>query len=151
MKTTLNEKNQGLVVYKSPVCISTPSDNIGIDQITIDDQFTTIDFVYIVPQKHQYGAWIQIDGDAYIRPFGSSERYSLIKALHISIAPAKHYFEYPGQVHHFSLVFPALPKEVRQFDFIEKKVKGSYFNFFNIMLEQEAFSFINTNQNQLLC
>jgi hypothetical protein len=36
------------------------------------------------------------------------------------------------------LIFPALPKNVKQIDVIEKLAEGSYFNFFNVALQHNT-------------
>jgi hypothetical protein len=102
------------------------------------EEYTQIDFVYIAPKKYIKGGWIQIDAKSYIQPANSDTRYPLLEARNISIAPTKLHFNSAGQVHHYSLIFPALPKNVKQIDIIEKLAEGSYFNFFNVALQHNV-------------
>ena len=135
-------------VFKSPISKYTPDENIGIEKISLDDYFTKIDFVYISPKMYLNGGWIQINSGTYIRPIGSDKHYKMIKAINIPIEPSKYHFKSKGKVHHFSLLFPALPKNVTQIDIIEKFAEGTYFNFFKVTLqhnEPTLFRIINEN------
>lgn len=147
---TLEEvvKTTEFFVFKNPVSEQTPNEHLGIEQITLDDHYTRIDFVYIAPKLYINGGWIQMDDNTFIRPIGSEVRYKMIQAINIPIAPSKYHFKSSGQVHHFSLIFPALPKEVKYIDCIEKLAEGTYFNFFNIALrhnEPTLIRIINDN------
>jgi hypothetical protein len=135
-------------VFQNPISEYTPNEHLGVEKISLDDEFTRIDFVYITPKKYINGGWIQIDPDCYIRPIGSDVRYKMIRTINIPIAPAKYYFKSVGQVHHFTLLFPALPKSVKQIDIIEKLAEGTYFNFFNVALQHQEPTLIRIiNEN----
>ncbi len=124
-------------VFKNPIAKVTPNEHMGIEKISLDDDFTRIDFVYIAPKKYINGGWIQIDSGCYIRPIGSVQRYKLVQAINIPIAPTKYIFKSKGQVHQFTLLFPALPKIVKQIDIVEKLADGTYFNFFRVALQHQ--------------
>jgi hypothetical protein len=108
---------------------------LGIEKVILDDEFTRIDFVYISSRKYINGGWIHINSGCFIRPKGSEVCYRMIKAINIPIAPTKYHFMSKGQVHHFSLIFPAIPKNVTHIDVIEKLDDGPYFNFFGVALQ----------------
>jgi hypothetical protein len=78
------------------------------------------------------GGWIQMNPNSFIRPVGSSMKYRLIKTEGIPITPLKHYFKRKGEFHTYTLIFPALPCDIKQIDIIEKEAPGSYFNFYGI-------------------
>jgi hypothetical protein len=78
------------------------------------------------------GGWIQMEADAYIQPVGSDIRYSLVKAINITIAPTKLYFKKQGEYHTYTLIFPPLPRNTTKINIIEKLAPGTYFNFFNV-------------------
>lgn len=78
--------------FKSPLSDRTPCKYLGIDKITMNEQYTQIDFVYIAPKKYVNGGWIQIDAKSFIRPINSETHYPLLEARNISIAPTKLYF-----------------------------------------------------------
>jgi hypothetical protein len=121
--------------FANPTAKHTPNDHLGIAEIELNDAYTRIDFVYIAPKKYLNGGWIQIYPGCYIRPIGSNTRYKMLKAVNIPLAPNKYHFKSAGQVHHFSLFFPAVSKNVKQIDIIEKLAEGTYFNFFRVNLQ----------------
>jgi hypothetical protein len=154
MKTNFkNESQQEMIqtetrVFTNPISDFTPNEHMGIEQITLNEDNTQIDFVYISPKDYKNGGWIQMDANCFIRPVGSEIRYKMIQAINIPIAPNKYHFKRSGQVLRFSLLFPALPKEVKAIDFIEKDAKGTYFNFFNIALQHNEPTLIRIiNEN----
>ena len=135
-------------VFKNPISQHTPNEHLGIEKISLEDDFTRIDFVYIAPKKYSNGGWIQIDLGCYIRPIGSELRYKMIRAIDIPIAPTKYIFKRCGEVHHFSLLFPALPKSVKFIDIIERLAEGTYFNFFKVALQHQEPTLIRIiNEN----
>lgn len=135
-------------VFVSPISEYTPNEHMGIEKISLDDDFAKIDFVYIAPKQYSNGGWIQMDSGCYIRPIGSKVRYKLIRAINIPLAPSKHYFKRKGQVHYFTLLFHALPKNVKQIDIIENSAEGTFFNFFRIALQHNSSTLIRIiNEN----
>lgn len=154
MKTNFkNESQQEMTqtetrVFTNPISDFTPNEHMGIEQITLNEDNTRIDFVYISPKDYKNGGWIQMYADCYIKPVGSEIRYKMIQAINIPIAPNKYHFKRSGQILRFSLLFPALPKEVKAIDFIEKHAEGTYFNFFNIALQHNEPTLIRIiNEN----
>ncbi len=134
-------------VFKNPISQHSP-EHLGVEKISLNDDFTRIDFVYISPRKYVNGGWIQLDSGCYIRPIGSQVHYKLVSAINIPLAPAKYYFKSKGQVHQFTLVFPALPKNVKQIDIIESLAEGTFFNFFRVALQHNAPTLIRIiNEN----
>jgi hypothetical protein len=121
---------------------------MGIEKISLNDDFTRIDFVYIAPKQYINGGWIQMDSGCFIRPIGSEVRYKMVSAINIPITPAKYHFKSKGQVHHFALLFQALPKNVKQIDIIEKLAEGTFFNFFKVALQHNEPTLIRiVNEN----
>lgn len=154
MKTNFkNESQQEMIqketiVFTNPISKYTPNEHMGIEKITLDDDFTKIDFVYISPKEYINGGWIQMDSNCFIRPVGYDVCYKLIRAENIPLAPAKYHFKSSGQVLHFSLIFPAMSKEIKCIDFIEKLAEGTYFNFFKIALQHNEPTLIRIiNEN----
>ena len=149
-KETLEEvlKQTESYVFKNPISQHTPNEHMGIEKISLDDDFTRVDFVYIAPKKYINGGWITIDSGYFIRPIGSEVRYKLIRAINIPLAPSKYYFKSKGQVHQFTLLFPALPKNVKHIDIIERLAEGTYFNFFKVALQHQEPTLIRIlNEN----
>jgi len=125
-------------VFENPISKNIPNEHLGIEKVSLDDDFTRIDFVYIAPKKYCNGGWIQMDSECYIRPIGSEIRYKMVTAINIPLAPSKYYFKRTGQVHHFTLLFPVVPKSVKHIDIIERLAEGTYFNFFRVALQHNA-------------
>lgn len=107
-----------------------------VKSIEITDNYTRIDFIYRSSMVYENGGWIQIDPNSYISPVGSDVKYKLIKAYGIPFAPFKHYFKRQGETYCYSLIFPALPKDTKRIDIIEKLERGTYFNFFNVCFSE---------------
>jgi len=62
----------------------------------------------------------------------------MISAINIPLAPSKYYFKGKGQVTQFTLLFPPLPKSVKQIDIIERLAEGTFFIFFRVELQDNA-------------
>jgi hypothetical protein len=135
-------------IIKSPTAEYIPNSNVGIESISIDDNYTKIDFVYISPKEYPNLSWVLMHGDAYIRPVGTENKYKLIKAINIPLAPNKHFFQKSGQVLKYTLLFPALPRNIKQIDIIEKLIPGPYFNFFRVNISHGQPLLITFNNNQ---
>jgi hypothetical protein len=103
-----------------------------ISSIEATDTYTRIDFIYRSSHEYVNGGWIQIDAGCYISPTNSLVQFKLIRAIGIPIAPQKYFFKRCGEFHTYTLIFPALPKNTRQIDIIEKEAPGTYFNFYGI-------------------
>lgn len=112
------------------------SDKICIKSIELTDAYTRIDFWYKAPDYYVNGGWIQIDPLSYIRPSGSNMRYSLFKAVNIPLAPQKFHFKRCGQLLSYTLYFPALPKDTKTIDIIEREAPGTYFNFYSVQYQE---------------
>lgn len=139
METTIEqlvEMDRNLKV-DSPVRLYNPDgmdfrNALRVKSIEATTEYTRIDFIYKSSMIYDNGGWIQIERDSYIQPIGSYEKFKLIKAFSIPIAPLKHYFKRQGEYHPYTLIFPALPKNTKAIDIIEKLAPGTYFNFYNV-------------------
>lgn len=106
--------------------------SLRIKCIEATDEFTRIDFIYRSSMIYENGGWINMAPEGFIRPRGSSSKFRLLRAVGIPLAPLKHYFRRQGEFHPYTLIFPALPKDTKCIDIIEKEAPGSFFNFYNI-------------------
>jgi hypothetical protein len=105
---------------------------LRIMSIEATAEYTRIDFIYRSSMIYDNGGWIQMEGDSYIQPKGSTQKYRLVRAIGIPITPLKHYFKRKGEFHTYTLIFPPLPKKTQKIDIIEKLAPGNYFNFFDV-------------------
>lgn len=128
---TIREKQEETTILYNPSGTNYQLKH-SVKCIEMTEEFTRIDFIYKAPSCYINGGWIQIDARTYIRPCGTSKRYTLIQAKNIPIAPTKHYFRRSGEFLRYTLLFPALPKNTTKIDIIEKEAPGTYFNFYNI-------------------
>ena len=124
------ERAQPLKLYNPDAFDHTKE--LRIKGIELSDEYTRIDFLYRSTPKYFNGGWVNIKASSYIRPVGSRNRYSLLAAEGIPIAPEKHFFKQPGVLFPYSLIYPALPKSTKSIDIIEHLAPGEYFNFFNV-------------------
>ena len=109
-----------------------PGQVLKVESIECTEEYTRIDFHYRSSQHYHNGGWIQMDRGAYIQPVNSPQKYTLVKAIGIPIAPLKHYFSKQGEHYTYTLIFPALPKNTKKINIIEKEAPGTYFNFYNV-------------------
>lgn len=133
-------------VFEYPKSEITPNNHMGIERIILHTNYTQVDFVYISYKNYTNGGWIQLHQDCFIRPSGTEVEYKMIEAISIPIAPSKLFFNAPGKLHHYSLLFPALPKDIKYIDVIEKKEKGDFFNFYSVALQHNEPMEIRTIQ-----
>lgn len=136
--------NGVLEIFESPTSEITPNKHMGIERIITHANYTQVDFVYIASKKYLNGGWIQLHTNCFIRPSGTEIEYKMIEAIAIPIAPSKLHFNAPGQVHHYSLLFPAISKDIEYIDVIEKKAKGAFFNFYSVALKHHEPTEIRT-------
>jgi hypothetical protein len=87
--------------------------------------------------------------DSFIRPVNTDSKMPLVKVVNIPIAPGKHFFHHRDMALYYTLYFPALPKDVKAIDIIEKEAArpNNYFNFYGVSLERIASEIIKVNQN----
>lgn len=109
-----------------------PSQNLRLKSIELTEEYTRIDFHYQSSYIYDNGGWIQIHEGSYIQPVGSSQKYGLLKAIGIPMAPMKHYFKRQGEHYTYTLIFPALPKNTQKINIIEREGPGNFFNFYNV-------------------
>ena len=109
-----------------------PQKHLRVKSIETNSEFTRIDFHYRSSYEYANGGWIQIEKNTFIQPVGSKQRFGLIEAHGIPIAPKKHYFKRQGEDYTYTLVFPALPKNTSKINIIEKEAPGTFFNFYNV-------------------
>jgi hypothetical protein len=139
METTIKqliETDRNLKI-DSPVRLYNPEgmdykNGLRVKSIEATAEYTRIDFIYKSSMIYDNGGWIQMDPNSYIQPIGSCTKYKLVKSIGVPQTPLKHYFKRQGEYYPYTLIFPALPKDTKAIDIIEKLAPGSYFNFYNV-------------------
>ena len=96
----------------------------------LEDSQTTVFCNYISKTKYKNGGWVNIYPTTYL--VNDNETLPLLHAVNIPIAPDKHHFQKAGQYKRFALIFPALPKSWKSFDFVESCTSNEGFLVENI-------------------
>ena len=118
----------------NPKVTKSPDSDFEILRITEEAELTRIDFLFM-PQKKRKGAWVQIKRHTFIRPAGSSIRYSMVKAVGIPIHPFRDHSITTLKMFSYTLYFPKLPKGTTSIDIIElESTNRVYFNFYGVHL-----------------
>jgi hypothetical protein len=80
---------------------------------------------YVSKTKYINGGWVNIHPTTFL--VRNEETLPLLHAENIPMAPSMHMFKRPGEIKHFTLIFPAIPKEWKAFSFIEECSSGGGF------------------------
>ena len=80
---------------------------------------------YVSKTKYINGGWVNIHPTTFL--VCNEETLPLLHAENIPMAPSMHMFKRPGEIKHFTLIFPAIPKEWKAFSFIEECSSGGGF------------------------
>ncbi len=100
------------------------------------DHLIRIDFLYHASPIYVNGGWVQMSPDCFIRPINTTQKYKLVKAENIPIAPTKHYFKSSRDILSYSLYFPAMPENTTSIDIIEDESHGqNWFNFYGVSMQ----------------
>jgi hypothetical protein len=107
-------------------------------RINLFPEFTKVDFGYITTNKYINGGWIKIAPETFIEKIDTKERFAMINAFGITIAPAKRNFQSKKDWQYFSLYFQPLKQKDVNINIIEK-IKGDKndFNYYNIPLKMQ--------------
>lgn len=84
-----------------------------------EEGFTYLHCTYKTSPKYSKGWWININNSSYITGGKDLECLKMLNAIGIPLAPEKHYLKKFGDTLKFTLIFPAIPKDWKTFDFIE--------------------------------
>jgi|GEM_PF-390367 hypothetical protein len=102
-------------------------------RVILHPHCTQLDFAYQAMQKYVRGGWIRIAAHTQLRVKGDSQRYALIEAKGIPIAPNQLDFESTADWQYFTLYFEPLPRKDLVFDMLEEeKPAPTDFNFYGI-------------------
>jgi len=121
--------NQNLTKQTNLVEINiSPLDQI-YDSLHEEGQ-TIVHCRYVSKTKYINGGWVNIHPTTFL--VREDETLPLLHAENIPMAPGMHMFKRPGEIKHFTLIFPAIPKEWKAFSFIEECSSGAGFVVRNI-------------------
>jgi hypothetical protein len=121
---------------------------VRVLRITEEDDLTRIDFVVY----SRTFSWVNMRSEAFIRPVNTDIQLTMVKVVNIAVAPDKHWFKDRNQALYYTLYFPALPKDVKAIDIIEKEGgvlphNFRFFNYYGVSLVRIAWEIIKADQN----
>jgi len=111
--------------------------NPEVLRVILHKDFTQVDFGYVAPWIYIKGGWIHIAPYSHLRVQGTENRYKLLEAQHIAIAPEQHHFESNEDWKVFTLIFEPIPIEECIIDIIEEENPDENdFNVYGIQLAE---------------
>jgi hypothetical protein len=85
---------------------------------------------------YENGGWIRIAPETFIENKITNQRYKLVNAENIPLAPMHHYFETKKDWRYFSLFFPPIPQKDCAINIVEiENGTPNDFNYYNIELK----------------
>ena len=124
-------RNDSIVVILPKHTASSSLGSLSIQKITLTPNQTKIDFLNV---NNGY-EWATIDKNAYISD--KKNKYYLKDAKGIEITPQKTYYKDEYENLYFSLIFPPIPSDVNELDFIENN--ESSWKIFNIDINKHNY------------
>jgi hypothetical protein len=110
--------------------------NPDLLRIHLTPEYTKVDFGYVAKDIYINGGWIRIAPETFIENEINKQRYTLVNAENIPIAPIHHYFETTKDWRYFSLIFPPIPQNDSVLNIIEvENGTPNDFNYYNIELK----------------
>lgn len=123
----MKPQNKKLLFH--PIVQKCDSGNPDLLRILLTPEYTKIDFGYIAKDIYINGGWIRIAPETFIEDTHTKQRYTLVNAENIPLAPVHHYFETKKDWRYFSLYFPAIPQKDCILNIIE--IENGTLNDFN--------------------
>ena len=112
--------------------------NPKIVRIQLYPEYTKVDFGYTAREIYYRGGWIRMASDTFIEIIETGERFTLINAENIPLAPIHHYFESKKDWRYYSLFFPPIPMQDCTINIIEvENGTPNDFNYYNLPLRME--------------
>ena len=119
-----------------PKVIKNYSGNPDLLRIHLTPEYTKVDFGYVAKDIYTNGGWIRIAPETFIENKMTKQRYMLVNAENIPLAPMHHYFETKKDWRYFSLLFPSIPQKDCVLNIIEvENGTPNDFNYYNIELK----------------
>ena len=95
-----------------------------------EESQTIVHCNYVSKRKYVNGGWVNIYPTTYL--VHHNEKLQLLHAENIPMALQMHVFKRVGELKHFTLIFPSIPKDWETFSLIEKSDGQSGFIVSNI-------------------
>lgn len=121
-KTILADYSQYRYVRENPVYVNKKQTNTRIVRVCCSDKETRIEMEYTCGVRN---GWVSATGKAYIKG-NKGGKQTLSAVDNVVMAPAKTIVPWPGQKLRFALIFPPLPDDATEFDFIMPSTSWQY-------------------------
>ena len=129
-------KPQKKIYIFHPKVIKNYLGNPDILRIHLTPEYTKVDFGYVAKDIYINGGWIKIASETFIENKITKQRYTLVNAENIPIAPMHHYFETKKDWRYFSLIFPPIPQNDCTLNIIEvENGSKNNFNYYGVELK----------------
>ena len=129
-------KNQKKNYMFHPKVIKNYYSNPDLLRIHVTSEYTKLDFGYVAKDIYINGGWIRIAPETFIENKITKQRYTMVNAENIPLAPMHHYFETKKDWRYFSLFFPPIPQKDCIINVIEiEDGTANDFNYYNIELK----------------
>lgn len=107
-------------------------------RIILSSENVKVDFAYQTNDYYFKGGWVRISPETFIRFQEEGEKYKLLEAINIPLAPKYLHFNTTKDWLYFSLIFEPMPIKKAKFDLIELENSAkSDFNYFDIFLDEK--------------
>jgi hypothetical protein len=113
-KTILPDYSAYHYVRENPVYVNKKSTNTKIVRVACSDTETRLELEF---DNHRLNGGMNVKGTAYIKG-NKGGKLGLASVENITMAPAYTPIPWPGQKLRFALIFPPLPDNAKEFDFI---------------------------------
>lgn len=109
--------------------------NPEVLRVVLSSDYTRIDFGYAAPWIYVKGGWINIAPYTFLEVNSTRQRYKLINAVNIPLAPDRHDFESKEDWRVFSVYFEPIPLIDCTINIIEEEnPSNNNFNYYDIQL-----------------
>ena len=107
-----------MIQFDTEKYVSIEVDN-DLLELTEEEGYTYLHCTYYTSPKWDSGWWVNIWNTSYLTSSASTDRLQLLQAIGIPYAPDKLFLKRKGDFAKFTLIFPAVPKDWKIFNFIE--------------------------------
>lgn len=123
-------------VYVNPPYGVKSLKEVEITKIEITDKYTIVSFYFDSKDAYQYGGWIALSKNMYIKNAKTHKKHYLIKASNIPLLPKR--LDFAGKYKRaFKAYFPPINPGTKMIHIIEEATNG--FNFHHIKLKPIAY------------
>ena len=133
----MKKQSDKTILYNLPPC-KTGDKRPLLLRVFVAKEHTKVDFGYQTMRNYIKGGWVSIAKDTFIRVKATGEKFTMIRAESIPIAPKRHDFKTRKDWLYFSLYFPPIPHSTDLIEIIETEPgEPTDFNYTNVVLDSK--------------